>query len=117
MALGDAADKSERPEGIEALAVIGSELPAFLLLRDLPDRGQEEAFGRTVGEDIEHILILRQMLLCVGQELFGDTAVIDPRSEADPVISGQVGLRLLCHADQRDIVLRGDRIQQFFVFP
>ena len=90
MALGNAAHQSERPEGIETLAVVFAGLPAVFLLRDPADSLQEIPLRRTVGVDEEDLFSFRKVVFRPGEQRLREAAVIDAGGKADPVITGQV---------------------------
>ena len=82
MTLGNAAKEPERSEGIKTLAVVKADFPALLLRCDPADRDQKIAFRCAMGEDVEHILSFRQVVLRISQELLCKTVVIDPAKRA-----------------------------------
>lgn len=57
-----------------------AELAAMLLLCDLSNACQKAADRRTVGTDVEHIAVFRQMHFSKGDRLFGKGIEIDAGS-------------------------------------
>ncbi len=113
MPFGDSSNHLERTEGIITEAVIGSQLPAALLLRDLADAFQKSADRRAVGIEIEHILPLRQTLGCEDQDLLGEGTEINAGGKTDAIIGGQIGVRLFRYVDQSQGRIGGaDSVQQ-----